>query len=568
MNPRFRVLGAVAVAALSTAAHAQTGACCLSNASCVNTDQAGCTLLGGEFLGAGTSCATVNCLGACCLPSGDCALTSLDGCAGAFRGAGTSCGTHCPGPLSTGFSYQGRLAFQGAPVDGPVAMTFKLFDSAVGGQQIGSTLANEAVPVVDGLFTIDLDFGAVFNENRRWLEITVSGAVLSPRQPAMPAPVAHMALRPWQTAGTATFFTGGNVGIGTAAPAARLHVAEGTSGTGLILPGLRVFQNASSPNVVGGFSGNTITTGVVGATIAGGGESAFHNRVTDDFGTVAGGWTNQAGDGVSTPFSAVAATVGGGAANSATAASATVGGGGGNLASGVQATVGGGNANQASGSASSIAGGAGNQTSGSYSSVGGGDFQCLASGQYSFAAGRRAKATHHGSFVLADNTDADFGSAVAGRFRARFVNGYQLITNSAGTTGVQVLGNATAWSSICDRNVKHNYAPIDPVEIANRLAAMPLARWTYIDDEHRVPHMGPTAQDFYEAFGLGDSDLHISTLDADGVLFAAVQGLHQLVQEKDAAIEQLRAEKDAEIEALHAMLAAFERRLAQLEGRN
>ncbi len=53
--------------------------------------------------------------------------------------------------------------------------------------------------------------------------------------------------------------------------------------------------------------------------------------------------------------------------------------------------------------------------------------------------------------------------------------------------------------------------------------------------------MGPMAQDLYAAFGLGDSDKSICTIDADGVALAAIQGLHEIVKEKDAEIAEMRA---------------------------
>jgi hypothetical protein len=57
--------------------------------------------------------------------------------------------------------------------------------------------------------------------------------------------------------------------------------------------------------------------------------------------------------------------------------------------------------------------------------------------------------------------------------------------------------------------------------------------------------MGPMAQDFHAAFGLGNNDKTIGTLDAAGVAFAAIQGLHEVVQEKDAEISSLRARIEA-----------------------
>ena len=62
------------------------------------------------------------------------------------------------------------------------------------------------------------------------------------------------------------------------------------------------------------------------------------------------------------------------------------------------------------------------------------------------------------------------------------------------------------------------------------------------------------AQDFHTAFGLGESDRHISAVDADGVALAAIQGLYKLVQEKDA---QLTVQQQ-QIAALESRLAALE----------
>ena len=54
-------------------------------------------------------------------------------------------------------------------------------------------------------------------------------------------------------------------------------------------------------------------------------------------------------------------------------------------------------------------------------------------------------------------------------------------------------------------------------------------------------HIGPMAQDFHAAFELGTDDKTINTSDAQGVALAAIQGLYQLLQEKDAEIADLEA---------------------------
>ena len=95
------------------------------------------------------------------------------------------------------FSYQGQLKDGGVPVDGNYDFEFKLYDSASGGSQVGSTRQKTNVPVTDGIFTVELDFGpAAFEGESRWLEIQVRPAGtgsytgLGPRQHITPTPYA------------------------------------------------------------------------------------------------------------------------------------------------------------------------------------------------------------------------------------------------------------------------------------------------------------------------------------------------------------------------------------------
>jgi hypothetical protein len=139
---------------------------------------------------------------------------------------------------------------------------------------------------------------------------------------------------------------------------------------------------ADAPNLIGGFSGNSVADGVLGATIGGGGLKSFENKVTDDFGTIGGGSENIAsnystiGGGLNNTGDGVISTVGGGQANTASGIASTVSGGGedeaGNTASGDWSTVGGGIANEASGQDSTVGGGDGNEASGENSTVSGG----------------------------------------------------------------------------------------------------------------------------------------------------------------------------------------------------
>lgn len=230
------------------------------------------------------------------------------------------------------------------------------------------------------------------------------------------------------------------VGIGTSAPAAKLHVNGNVNFTGL-----RTEATASTPNVVGGFSGNTVTAGVVGAVIGGGGSGAGSgntNSVTDDFGTVGGGQGNRAGGGVPGTTDKPYATVGGGSSNAASSDYSTIGGGGNNTASNVYSTISGGDNNNAGGYRSTIGGGAFNTASGAESTIPGGVAN-TAQGNFSFAAGQRAKALHLGSFVWSDSTTASpnfFSSTADNQFLINATGGVGIGTNSPGAARLKVQG--------------------------------------------------------------------------------------------------------------------------------
>lgn len=110
-------------------------------------------------------------------------------------------------PTSTAFTYQGRLQQDGAPANGTFDLQFALFDAATGGAQIGATVCRDHIAVTDGLFTVELDFGAAaFNGEARWLEVGVRAdntadncdtgayATLAPRHLLTATPYAARAL--------------------------------------------------------------------------------------------------------------------------------------------------------------------------------------------------------------------------------------------------------------------------------------------------------------------------------------------------------------------------------------
>ena len=302
---------------------------------------------------------------------------------------------------------------------------------------------------------------------------------------------------------------------------------------------LRIEPNATSPNLIGGYSGNTVTDGAYGATVDGGGDSGGANRVTDAYGTVGGGRDNWAGDNAGTVTDREYATIGGGYGNTAGGSAATVGGGyansaggwrgavaggEGNSAAGDHGFTGGGWANKADGAFATVAGGRDNWATGQYAAVPGGQ-NTTAAGNFSFAAGHNAKATHAGSFVWGDATDVVFASAADNQFRARTSGGVYFYTKSDLSTGVHVAADGGAWNSVSDRNAKENFTAVNGQELLDQLAQVPITTWNYKGQDAAIRHIGPVAQDFYAAFGVGEDDTHISTLDPDGVALAASQAL-------------------------------------------
>ncbi len=680
--------------------------------------------------------------------------------------------------LTTAFTYQGKLAFNGVPVTDTCDLDFWLFDAPVGGGLI-APVTKLNIPVNGGVFTTTLDFGSLahFNGQDRYLDIAVrcpagvGSFVAIGRQAITPAPYALFAHSPapgggggggWSLTGNSGTNPSTNF-IGTTDDVVFEIRANNT----------RVYRfepNVTSPNVIGGYTFNTVASSVVGATISGGGSASLFNSVLDSFGTVGGGRSNLAGSlgedhtnamfatvgggennwaggewstisggqsntasfknatigggesniasgltstisggynnissntdatiggganntaslgastvgggsgntasgdgstiggGYTNTASGTQATVGGGTTNIASNTDATVGGGANNTASGLTSTIGGGTTNTASGESATVGGGNSNNASDGFATIGGGDdntasgdtstvaggwlntasgtvavvgggfgnqatkarstiaggsdniingagedatigggydntvtadsatvaggwtntasgtaafvgggygntasgvdsmvvggYNNTAGGNYSFAAGTRATADDFGAFVWGDGTDVSVNSPGSNTFSVRASGGIWLgttntpdipagrflntSTNAYLTTGGQFVNNS-------DVRMKRNFHDADSRDVLKTLVELPITTWSYLAEGESVRHMGPMAQDFYAAFGLGDSEKAIGTIDAQGVAFAAIQGLYATVQDENADLRAENADLEARIERL------------------
>lgn len=112
--------------------------------------------------------------------------------------------------------------------------------------------------------------------------------------------------------------------------------------------------------------------------------------------------------------------------------------------------------------------------------------------------------------------------------------------------------SALSFTPTSDAAAKEAFAPVDGAALLDKVAALPTKKWSFKDDSSGARHIGPTAQDFKAAFGVGGDDEHIATVDADGVALAAIKAL--------------RAEKDREIAELRAMVERLHRVLSDGDG--
>jgi hypothetical protein len=505
-------------------------------------------------------------------------------------------------PLGSAFTYQGRLSDGSGPADGTYDLQFAVYDAPAGGSPVAPVVDHADLTVADGLFHVDLDFGSnAFTGQALWLEIAVrSGesegqyATLAPRQALSPAPFALFAMTPAGPAGPQgeqgepgpagpqgeagpegpqgpegpagppvdAWLINGNAGtdstqhfIGTTdGQAFEIRVNDRRVGrfTQIVRPSAIPNISESSHNVLLGAANNAIGRGAMGATVGGGGgtfaSSSVPNKANADFSTVGGGAENTIGAG------GYWSTIAGGQQNTVTGTTATIGGGFLNEANAQGATVPGGHENVAGGIAS-------------------------------FAAGFQAKANHRGSFVWADASDfVEFASQRDNQFRVQATGGMLFNVNNdhwvdirhqasvlapariINTSTGAYLSSGGTWVNASDRAKKENFKPVDSLSVLEALVRLPISSWNYKAEDEATRHLGPTAQDFQAAFGMGNDERAIATVDADGVALAAIQGLNEKIevrsQNAEGSIQELRAQ-NAELKTRLATLERLVNSLTQ-----
>ncbi len=186
-------------------------------------------------------------------------------------------------------------------------------------------------------------------------------------------------------------------------------------------------------------------------------------------------------------------------------------------------------------------------------------YRSTADADYSMAFGYRASTNgHSGAKVFGDASTTDSIEAVANNeFAVRAAGGFRFRTNATLTTGCDLPAGSGVFSCSSSRTFKENFADVSGEDVLARLRGVPVNTWNYVAEGAQSRHMGPFAEDFFRAFGLGTDEKAIGHLDLAGVSLAAVKAL-------DARTQELQA-KSAEVDRLRAEVQTLEARLARVE---
>ncbi|ABF42469.1 Hep_Hag [Candidatus Koribacter versatilis Ellin345] len=184
---------------------------------------------------------------------------------------------------------------------------------------------------------------------------------------------------------------------------------------------------------------------------------------------------------------------------------------------------------------------------------------------------------HAGAFVWGDGSITTNVAAQANNeFRIRASGGVRLRTSvnassplgTNSNTGCDLPAGSGVFSCASSRTVKENFLFLRNADVLARLRTMPVSTWNYKAEGKEVRHMGPVAEDFRAAFGLGENETTVGVNDLAGVGLAAAKALdEENVRLKKELLEQKRVqrEQDKVQREQQALIKALTARLTKLE---
>lgn len=172
-----------------------------------------------------------------------------------------------------------------------------------------------------------------------------------------------------------------------------------------------------------------------------------------------------------------------------------------------------------------------------------------------------------GSRIVLNNTDNGETWKLT---NARNANAFNITFGGTGqrelelseTGDLTIANNITAGGTVTgssDRNIKENFKSINYEDILNKVSSLEITEWNYIADQDQTRHIGPMAQDFYAAFGVGIDDKHISMVDGHGIALASIRALNEKIEHKDATIKAITQQNQALSQKLDRLEALLDR---------
>lgn len=144
-------------------------------------------------------------------------------------------------------------------------------------------------------------------------------------------------------------------------------------------------------------------------------------------------------------------------------------------------------------------------------------------------------------FLQADNDQhRSFKISKQGTGGAEVVINNRLDANGLKTLFVDGSVQATAFVASSSRTFKTDLEKVDAREVLEKVANMEIEKWRFHHENEDIRHIGPFAEDFKAAFGLGTDEKHIEMTDVNGVALVAIQALYQEVQELKKQNAELR----------------------------
>lgn len=138
--------------------------------------------------------------------------------------------------------------------------------------------------------------------------------------------------------------------------------------------------------------------------------------------------------------------------------------------------------------------------------------------------------------------DGDVVGWAFGRNSVSVNNALQVGYTSANGNGAYLTGGGT-WTNTSSRIKKEDFSDLNGTDLLQKIQQMPIQKWKYKGTNEY--HIGPVAEDFFEAFGLGNDDKGISTVDPAGIALAAIQEQQKMITTQQQLILQLQKRIEA-----------------------